>query len=193
MTIACLGWGSLIWRPGDLPIRPPWNDDGPWLPVEFARQSRNTAVSLVLVPNARPVQTLWVALDVPSLEDARYALCQRENPKCTRNARSMEIIGYWSAAARTDDEFSPVIGEWATQRNLDGVVWTALKPKWNEERGVVPTIEQVLERLRGLSGEPRDAAERYIRLAPGQVRTSYRERIEAELAWTYSDKFPQDR
>jgi hypothetical protein len=105
----------------------------------------------------------------------------------------MEIIGYWSAAARTDDEFSPLIGEWATQRNLDGVVWTALKPKWNDERGVVPTIKQVLERLRGLSGEPRDAAERYIRLAPHQVRTAYRERIEAELGWTYSDKFPQDR
>lgn len=104
----------------------------------------------------------------------------------------MTIIGYWSAADRTDGEQSRQIGDWATQRNLDGVVWTALKPKWNAERGVVPTIDQVLERLRGLSAEPKIAAERYIRLAPRQIRTPYRERIEAEFGWTCSDKFPPE-
>jgi hypothetical protein len=192
MRIACLGWGSLIWKPGDLPIRAPWNEDGPILPVEFARQSGNSTVSLVLLPDARPVRTLWVELQVTSLEEARFVLCKRENRDCTRTPRSMAIIGYWSVEARTDDQFSAPIGEWATQRNLDAVVWTALKPKWNMEPGVVPTIEQVIECLRGLAGEERNAAERYIRLAPRQVRTLYRERIEEELGWTHSEKFPPD-
>ena len=185
-TIACLGWGSLIWKPGTLPIRAQWNEDGPMLPIEFARQSDNSTVSLVLVSDARPVQTLWVELDVASIEDARNQLSKRERTPTTRP------IGYWSETARTYDQFSPLIGDWAAKRNLDGVVWTALKPKWNKQIGVVPTIEQVIKCLRELAGEERIAAERYIRLAPRQVRTLYREQIEAELGWTYAEKFTPD-
>lgn len=182
MSIACLGWGSLIWKPGILPTVGTWNENGPWLPVEFARQSKKSVISLVLEPGAQPVQALWALLEVGSLREARDALCQREN------ATSAKSIGYWSTADRTEGEVSRLIGSWAVQRNLDGVVWTALPPKWNGQRGVVPTIEQVLEHLRGLPEESKVAAERYVRKAPPQVRTAYRLRIEAELGWTYSDQ-----
>lgn len=178
MSIACLGWGSLIWEPEDLPVSSsPWNEDRPWLRVEFARQSVNSGVSLVLEPGAQPVQTLWALLEVAGLQEARDALCQREKTK-------PKNIGYWSAADRTEVEVSRLIGSWAAQHNLEGVVWTALPPKWNSQSGVVPTIEQVLECLRECGAGSK--AERYVRKTPPQVRTAYRARIEAELGWTYS-------
>lgn len=37
--IAVIGWGSLIWCPKGLKIRDKWKNDGPKLPIEFARIS----------------------------------------------------------------------------------------------------------------------------------------------------------
>lgn len=180
MSIACLGWGSLIRDPRTLPVALPWNEDGPYLRIEFARESKKSGVSLVLESGAQPVQTLWALLKVSSLPEARVALRQRECPKD-------QCIGYWSTGDRTAGEVSSIVGSWAAEHGLDGVVWTALPPKWNGQNGVVPTIEQVLELLRQWGAGSR--AERYVRTAPSQVRTAYRARIEAELGWTHQEDF----
>lgn len=183
MSIACLGWGSLIWKPGTLEALlgdSPWNKDGPWLSIEFARESKKSGVSLALESGAQPCQALWALLKASSLQEAREALRQREG--CPK----IDCIGYWSTGDRTPGDVSNIVGSWAVEHNLDGVVWTALPPKWNGQKGVVPTIDQVLERLRswGAGSE----AERYVRRAPSQVRTAYRARIEADLGWTYQDE-----
>ena len=160
-----------------MPMGSPWNEDGPRLRVEFARHStKSETVTLVLESGAQPVQALWALLPVAGLEKARQALCKREGTKS-------KYIGYWSTTDRSEGEVSPVIGEWAARHDLDGVVWTALPPKWNGQSGAVPTIEQVLEFLRGRDVGSR--AERYIRKAPPQIRTAYRARIEKELGWTH--------
>jgi hypothetical protein len=60
MIIACLGWGSLVWNPGDLPISSAWRSDGPTIPVEFTRQSDNGRITLVITDAAPEVAVLWV-------------------------------------------------------------------------------------------------------------------------------------
>ena len=174
MNIACVGWGSLIWDRRNLPLRSCWHRDGPLLPVEFARLSSGHRITLVLVAGTRPVPTLWALLDISDLAAAREALRQREGKNV-----ALREIGFWSASDRTLGDIANVIGEWAQQHNLDGAVWTSLPPKWGDVKGVVPTPKQVLDFLRqqGTGSE----AERYIRKAPAQVRTPYRENIEAAL------------
>ena len=75
--IACLGWGSLIWDPKGLPVDGGWYTDGPQLPVEFTRVSRDGRLTLVITEGAPPVAVLWSCLSVSSLDDAIQALAER--------------------------------------------------------------------------------------------------------------------
>ncbi|MFW8586908.1 hypothetical protein ACOJBM_24755 [Rhizobium beringeri] len=115
-------------------------------------------------------------MDVPGLEAAKQALAAREgaNPNG---------IGWWSPDGASKHHGAAAIEEWATDRDIAGVVWTALKPKiGNEYR--VPTQGEVTAHLSGLQGLERGTAEEYVRLAPRQIVTPYRSAIEAALGWT---------
>ena len=176
-TIACLGWGSLVWDPRELPIQRKWFADGPLVKVEFLRQSKGNRITLVLDSIASPVRSLWTVMDAVDLSGAKEALRSREG--C--NAAD---IGTW---LRGSNEPPNVIElpQWAGARGVDAVVWTALPAKFGN--GGAPTADQIIGYLRALSGAARDSAEAYVRRAPKQIDTSYRRKIEAEVGWTPLD------
>ena len=184
--IACLGWGSLVWDPRELPIQREWFNDGPFVRVEFVRKSNDGRMTLVLEANASPVRSLWAVMDHTDKADAREALRKRESvPK----KNSEEDIGWWS---KDEDPPKLIVNlpEWAATHDVEGVVWTALPWKFNGT-DCPPDEEQVLKYLKGLTGAIRDNAERYVRRAPRQIDTRYRRRIEAALQWTH--RIPRGR
>lgn len=177
MTIACLGWGSLIWDPREFPLSSDWHDDGPLLPIEFARFSKRGRVTLVIVAGCRMVPSLWAEVAVTSLENAVEKLRIRED----RPPRSS--IGYWTEKENSGHLLVQEIGHWARERRIQAVVWAALPPKNSHGNEVKPGIEEVLKRLKNSDPEERRAAEQYIRKAHSQIRTEYRDIIERELGW----------
>lgn len=64
MVVACLGWGSLIWKPGSLSLASDWFTDGPELPIEFSWVSDGGELATAICLNAPPCQVLWALLDV---------------------------------------------------------------------------------------------------------------------------------
>lgn len=180
MKIGCLGWGSLVWNPEGLPIRGKWFQDGPMLPIEFARQSKDGRITLVLVSGVPFVRSLWALMSVDSLEEACKALADREGiPEKMISAS----IGVWEQNSETMDEFNRLVGDWSERMNLDAVIWTALSPKFKGETRI-PSVEEVISHLLGLSYEKRKHAETYIRMVPRQIDTDYRRKIEAVLHWS---------
>lgn len=179
--IACLGWGSLIWNPRELPIQRKWHEDGPFLNIEFARQSSDGRITLVVIDGEQsaPVRALWAVMDIQNLDDAREALKRREG------AKKSEHIGIWQTGDKPPTSI-PAISNWSINRGIDAVVWTALPPKF-DGKDRIPSAEEVVSYLRGLRGVQRDNAERYVRLTPRQIDTPYRRSIEAELGWTAID------
>jgi len=87
----------------------------------------------------------------------------------------------------SDNEIENRIEFWARQMGLDAVIWTNLPPKFQNIDGRVPTQEEVVSHLSKLTGTKRDNAERYIRMAPRQIDTDYRQYIEAKLCWLPSE------
>ena len=183
-NIACLGWGSLIWDPRGLPIQRYWFEDGPLIRLEFARQSEDGRVTLVIIErSARPVRSLWALMDSETVEGARKALRLREGTKSKH-------IGSWSVGTRAPDSI-PELDKWAAAKQLDHVIWTALPPhigKGIEKDERTPTKEEVVHHLQNLTGTQRDHAEQYIRRAPPQIDTAYRRQIEEVFYWHPTSK-----
>ena len=175
--IVAIGWGSLLWKPGALPLAGRWRADGPELPVEFARQARDDRITLAIAEGCAPVRTYWVPLEVDSAAGARRALAEREG--CGER-----WIGTWPGDPEERAPGYARVAEWAGGRPIRGAVWTGLPFGLRGSRGVVPAAGEVVDFLRRLSGPDRRRAEEYVRNAPAQTRTAYRERIERELGWS---------
>jgi hypothetical protein len=181
MVIACLGWGSLIWNPVDLPVSSEWKNDGPFLPIEFARESADGRMTLVLVDKQKTVQSLWTYLQVSSIEEAKSALAEREGISDKYIEYS---VGYWDSASNSmHGKCSDVIQSWAMEKGLDGVVWTNLKYGFKSARDLMPEITHIINHLKNLTPKQKRTAEEYVRKTPLQVGTEYRGIIEVELGW----------
>lgn len=181
MDIACLGWGSLVWDPRTIPIRGKWFDDGPILPIEFARESSNGRITLVIADVDFRVRSLWALMSVWNLDDAKAELAARENIS-EQNVK--HSIGFWDrASSNSHGRSAAKIALWAEKHNLNGVVWTNLKFGFKNNRDFMPTYADVLKHLRSLPHEKRRVAEKYIRQAPIQIDTEYRRRMRDDLGW----------
>ena len=178
--IACLGWGSLCWNPGELRTSGGWRADGPELPLEFTRASDKGKgrLTLVITPGVSEVQCLWTLLTYGGVAEAAAALREREG--CALGA-----IGRWPGADEHQRPGGNAIGAWARAKGLDDVTWTALRPKFRNVDGQQPAnAQEALEYLLTRPAGVREEAEEYVRKAPIQIRTAFRKTFEEQLGGT---------
>jgi len=181
MKIVCLGWGSLIWDPRDLKIKKGgWKEDGPRLPIELNRISTDKRITLVIDKDTgTEVNVLWTLMSVDDLPDAKESLRIREGTTL-KNIHSVSKLQ--SSKSLTDIQL--IVFEWLKSTDYDCAIWTGLSYKNNEGEEKSMTYEYIKNHLSSLTCIEAKLAERYIRKTAKQIRTKYRDRLEAELGWT---------
>ena len=186
MKTAILGWGSLLWQPKDLQFDKEigWSENGPKLPIEFARISKDGRLTLVITKDVKEVKTYFAISNYKTLEEAVLNLAVREG--CGRKQ-----IGSYDKSKDTFSKevfFEKNILDWIKNTNIDAVIWTNLGENWevkNDNGEVIDTIvpHERVDYLKNLKNHKRALAEEYIRRTPTQIDTHYRSLIEKELDW----------
>lgn len=177
MKIAFIGWGSLIWDAKDLKIKSDWSNNGPYLPVEFTRISNDNRVTLIIDDEAAPIQTLWALADTHIIDDAKMSLKNREGVK------DIQFISSIGVDDKPKNHIEKIVQKWLTDQALDYAVWTGLSfsKKTGNKR---PSIGEIINHLQNITPSEKLAAENYVRKAPTQVQTNFRNAIEIEFGWT---------
>ncbi len=191
--IACIGWGSLVYDPRELPCGD-WYSDGPMLPVEFARESGGKKrsdpgerITLVICPGVARVRTYWTVLEVSDLWSGRKCLALREYDRAS-DVWAEDHTGYWErASGEAHGAEAETIRTWAMGRDLAAVVWTHLDYGFKQSRNAMPDGPAIVQYLRNLDAARKPAAEDYVRCAPAQIDTAYRRLIARELGWEPRD------
>jgi len=172
---AVIGWGSLIWDPGNLKIKSKtWYIDGPRLPIEFARKSNDNRITLAIYPPyllhpEKWVTTYWNFMDVKSIDEARVNLQSREG------CLSLKPIGYFCIDSFNSMSFEilNIIKIWIKEKDISGVVWTDL--------GSTIALGEIIPHLKSLKAYQYIKAKEYILNTPKQIMTPMRAKIEKTI------------
>lgn len=176
MKIVCIGWGSLIWNPRSLKIRGKWFEDGPLLPLEYARQSGDGRITLVIEDNSPHVRTLWALMSINTLDEAIESLRAREGT-ATKHIHSQNLD------SKPQTKIQEIILQWLKEKNIDCAIWTGLPPKFDGEDNVVPTINQLFDYFDELDYKAFKNSAEYIINTPKQVDTTYRRLLDKRYNW----------
>jgi hypothetical protein len=186
VRIAILGWGSLIWCPGALQIKSCWHRDGPALPVEFARISKDGRLTLVIHPGSKDQQTLWAAAVSEDINVVQQNLREREETD-SRFIHSATAGGTFSDGV--GNEVRGAIANWLGDRpNLQGCVWTGLASNWKERQKSDFSVSQAVQYLKNLPDPSR--AQEYFRNTPTQIQTQVRVAVREQLLWRDAELSP---
>jgi hypothetical protein len=186
MRIAVLGWGSLIWCPGSLQIKSSWHRDGPILPVEFARISKDGRLTLVIHPGSAGQRTLWAPAVSEDLSAVLKNLQDREDTP-PRFIHSGTAEGEFSEGVT--QEVRDAVAQWLEERqDIRGCVWTGLASNWKDKQKSNFSVSLAIQYLRDLPDPAR--AREYVQNTPGQIQTEVRGAVREQLHWRDAELSP---
>jgi hypothetical protein len=184
VKIAILAWGSLVWDPRDLKTAAEFVPNGPLLPIEFCRVSKDGRLTLAIDERFGDVCTSYSA--PCALDDLNQAI---ENLRL-REGTSASNIGFVEPASDRQSEVAAerhpqavaTIAAWVESSGYDAAIWTALASNFDEwgkggEPFSVTAAIRYLEALKAKNPEAFDRALDYIRKAPAEVQTPVRDAV----------------
>ncbi len=181
---AVLGWGSLKWKPEELKTAAPFAPNGPLLPIEFCRVSKDGRLTLAIDETFGDVCTTYSAPSALQTLDAAI-----ENLREREGTIASEIGFVEPASGRQSDvamerhpQVVATIAAWAESAGYDAAIWTALASNFDEPgKGGEPfSVTAAIRYLEALSAKDPAGFKRawdYIKKAPPEVQTPVRDAV----------------
>jgi hypothetical protein len=184
MKIAVLAWSPIASGAG-------WRDDGPELPIEFAKRLRQGGIVPVMssAPWVQSVKVLWVASRFDTIDLACRDLAARESVP-TREIGHITL----KANGASDDKLPALqngaqreailrrLRQWRELHGFDAVIWrdsrADLYPQGQDLDSAKTSVAEYLRTL-----EDKTSVAVYIREVPPQIWTDIREAMIEELGW----------
>jgi hypothetical protein len=186
MTIAIIGYGSLIWDLDDLApkVAGGWQlGAGPGMPVEFARVSQKRKQGLVLVVE----DALNHSCPTSVIESRRDRLADAVDDLAARERTHLGHIGWATRAGDVISRFDGLaesVVRWLGQTAYEAAVWTDLDGNFEEHTGAAFSHDTALGYLKTLTGASLGEAWRYITYAPAETDTPFRRHLWEDSWWT---------
>lgn len=178
MKIAILVWGSLFWDPQGLSTTGEWFNDGPLLPIEFARISGGNRITLVIKPNCENVTVLYTISLYDDLDRAIQNLKTRENTPNTNNIGFVDYTNNRCNLREANKFILESLEKWNAEKKFDAIIWSDFAPKFSDVIKKPLTIQNVIEFINDLSEKEQQGAIKYIQNTPAQIRTNFRSSLE---------------
>lgn len=185
MKSVVLAWGSLVWDPRELQIAAKFMADGPLLPVEFCRISKDGRLTLAI---DETFGALCKTYSAPSRLDSLDAAI--ENLQVREEMSSVRAVGFVEPRSGRQSELAiqshpqvvATIGAWVESTGYDAAIWTALTSNFDDwgKAGEPFSVSAAMEYLETLESEDAEKFARalaYIRKAPPEVETPVREGV----------------
>jgi hypothetical protein len=181
---AVLAWGSLVWDPRELKTAAKFAPNGPLLPIEFCRVSKDGRLTLAIDETFGDVCTAYSAPSAFADRDAAI-----ENLRKREGTIASEIGFVEPASGRQSDvamerhpQVVATIAAWAEASGYDAAIWTALESNFDDwdragEPFSVTAAIRYLEALKKKDAEAFARALEYIRKAPAEVETPVRDAV----------------
>ena len=148
------------------------------LPVEFARESSDGRLTLVISPGSRKQRTYWAKSRCERLCDAIEDLRAREGKKCRKE--DIHFVDKGALGYRGDSKSVSVLRKWLMKmESLDAAIWTGL-PGAYDRRSAIKYLKSIKDQAR--LAEVR----RYVRMTPPQIQTAVRAAMRKE-GWSDCD------
>jgi hypothetical protein len=184
MSIAILGWGSLIWDqvPAFDEWHRNWQFDGPTLKIEFSRVSKSRCGALTLVLDSEHGAECTVAYAFSKRESLEDAICDLRCREGTTVSRIGVLTPTESQCRSRDSEVKNRIKEWSIKAKVDSVIWTDLPGNFAKESNSKQPfdVSAAVTHLRSLDAEAKVLAAEYIWRAPSFVRTPVRDLMQIQ-------------
>lgn len=175
MTIALLGWSSLLWErnPDFDTAHDQWAHDGPRLPLEFSRISATRASALTLVidrQHGKSCQVAWCRSTRATVAEVVQDLAAREQTK----ADSIRQLACDTPLPPTAPAIDATIAAWGQSKGLAVVVWPGFTSNFTKATGKPFSVSAAMAHIKGLPDTGKRSSFTYVSNTPDFIRTPVR-------------------